>query len=190
MEENLRRRGGAASLLMTSTRDTSILGKTLEQIATARKIPPVEAAIQIILNGGSSVASFNMNEKDIARFMVQDFITTGSDGSDGHPRKYGTFPKLFRQYVYTDHLLTLPQAVKRSSATTAQLLRIKDRGLLAPGKFADVIAFDPNTFADRSTYREPTLLAVGMKYVVVNGVVTIDDAKYTGATAGRALKRP
>jgi N-acyl-D-amino-acid deacylase len=67
---------------------------------------------------------------------------------------------------------------------------VKDRGTLAPGLFADVIAFDPNTVADRSTYREPTLLAVGMKYVLVNGVLTIDDGKYTGATAGRALKRP
>ena len=190
METNLKRRGGASTLLMTSTRDSTILGKNLEEIARARKISPIEAAIQIILNGGSSVASFNMREADITAFMRQDFITTGSDGSDGHPRKYGTFPKLLREYVYTKHVLTLPQAVRRSSAATAQMLRIKDRGTLAPGMFADVIAFDPATVADRSTYPEPTLLAIGMRYVVVNGVVAIDDGKFTGATAGRALKRP
>src|SRR5499426_1717402 len=86
MEDNLRRRGGANTLLMTSTRDASILGKRLDEIAKTRGVPPVEAAIQIILNGGSSVASFNMNEKDIEKFMVQDFIVTDSDGSDGHPR--------------------------------------------------------------------------------------------------------
>jgi N-acyl-D-aspartate/D-glutamate deacylase len=189
MEENLRRRGGPASLLMTSTRDSTILGKTLDDVAKARKIAPVEAALQIILNGGSSVASFNMNEKDIERFMVQDFVGTGSDGSDGHPRKYGTFPKVLRDYVYTKHVLTLEQAVHRSSALTAQQLRIKDRGLLAPGKFADVIVFDPATVGDRSTYREPTLLATGMKYVLVNGTVAVDDGKATGATAGRALRR-
>jgi N-acyl-D-aspartate/D-glutamate deacylase len=189
MEDNLRRRGGPASLLMTSTRDSTILGKTLEEIARARNVPPVEAALQIILNGGSSVASFNMNEKDIERFMVQDFVATGSDGSDGHPRKYGTFPKVLRDYVYTKKLLTLEQAVRRSCALTAEMLRIKDRGLLAPGKFADVIVFDPNTVADRSTYREPTQLAVGMKYVLVNGAVAVDDGKATGATAGRALRR-
>ena len=189
MEENLRRRGGPASLLMTSTRDSTILGKTLEDVARARNVAPVEAALQIILNGGSSVASFNMNEKDIERFMVQDFVATGSDGSDGHPRKYGTFPKVLHDYVYTKHLLTIEQAVRRSSALTAQMLRIKDRGLLAPDKFADVIVFDPNTVADRSTYREPTLLAVGMKYVLVNGTVAVDDGKPTGATAGRALRR-
>jgi N-acyl-D-amino-acid deacylase len=189
MEDNLRRRGGASTLLMTSTRDKTILGKRLDEIAKARGVSPVEAAIQIILNGGSSVASFNMNEQDIEKFMVQDFIFTDSDGSDGHPRKYGTFPKLLREYVYTKHVLTLPQAVRRSSAATATFLGFADRGTIAPNYLADVIVFDPNTVADRSTYEEPTLLAVGMKYVLVNGVVAIDDGRYTGATAGRVLTR-
>ena len=189
MEDNLRRRGGAQTLLMTSTRDSTILGKRLDAIARARKTTPIEAAIQIILNGGSSVASFNMNEKDIEKFMVQDFITTDSDGSDGHPRKYGTFPKLIREYVLTKHVLTMPQAIKRSSSTNAKLLGFTDRGSLLPGFFADVIVFDPETIADKSTYEQPTLLAVGMKYVLVNGVLTIDDGRYTGATAGKPLRR-
>ena len=183
------RRGGASTLLMTSRRDTTILGKTLEQLAQARHLSPVETAIQIILNGGSSVASFNMDEKDIRKFMVQDFIATDSDGSDGHPRKYGTYPKLLRQYVYTDKVLTLPQAIRRSSASAAQMMRLKDRGTIANGMFADVIVFDPATVADKSTYQQPTLLATGMKYVLVNGVVTIDDGKYSGALGGRVLKR-
>jgi N-acyl-D-amino-acid deacylase len=189
MEENLRRRGGPGSLLITSTRDTSIRGKRLDAVAKARNVSPSEAALQIILAGGASVASFNMNERDIENFMKQDFVVTGSDGSDGHPRKYGTFPKLFHEYVSQKHVLTLPRAVQRSSAETAKILGIKDRGVLAPGAFADVIAFDSATFADRSTYEQPTLLAVGMKYVLVNGVLAIDGGKYTGATAGRALHR-
>jgi N-acyl-D-aspartate/D-glutamate deacylase len=189
MEDNLRRRGGASTLLMTSTRDKTILGKRLDEIAKARGVSPVEAAIQIILNGGSSVASFNMNETDIEKFMVQDFIFTDSDGSDCHPRKYGTFPKLLREYVYTKHVLTLPQAVRRSSTLTAQFLGFSERGALAPNFYADVILFDPNTVSDRSTYEQPTLLAVGMKYVLVNGVVAIDDGRYTGAMAGRVLSR-
>jgi N-acyl-D-aspartate/D-glutamate deacylase len=188
MQENLRRRGGANTLLMTSARDTSILGKRLDEIALARKTNPIDAAIQIMLNGGSSVASFNMSEKDIEKFMVQDFIYTDSDGSDGHPRKYGTFPKLLREYVYTKHVLTLPQAVKRSSAAPAEFLGLKDRGTLAAGKYADVIVFDPATVADKSTYEQPTLLAVGMKYVLVNGVLAVDDGKYAGVMPGRVLK--
>jgi N-acyl-D-aspartate/D-glutamate deacylase len=189
MTDNLRRRGGAASLLITSTRDTTILGKTLEAVAKARGTSPVEAAIQIVLAGDASVASFNMTEKDIERFMVQDFVTTGSDGSDGHPRKYGTFPKLFHEYVYAKHVLTVPQAVQRSSASTARFLGLADRGVIAAGKFADVIVFDPNQFADRSTYREPTLLATGMRYVFVNGTLAVAEGKYTGATPGRTLHR-
>ena len=189
MEDNLRRRGGAQTLLMTSTRDSTILGKRLDAIARARNTTPVEAAIQIILNGGSSVASFNMNEKDIEKFMVQDFITTDSDGSDGHPRKYGTFPKLIREYVLTKHVLTMPQAIKRSSSANAKLLGLAERGSLTPGYFADVIVFDPATIADKSTYEQPTLLAVGMRYVFVNGVLTIDGGRYTGVTAGKPLRR-
>lgn len=189
MTENLRRRGGPASLLMTSTDVPGILGKTLDDIAKERNTDPVEAAIDIILAGGSGVVLFNMTEDDIRRFMVQPWVATGSDGSAGHPRKYGTFAKLIHQYVETDHVLTLEQAVHRSSGLTAQMLHLRDRGTLAPGMAADVIVFDPATFQDRSTYREPTLLATGMKYVLVNGVVTIDGGAYTGAMAGRALRR-
>ncbi|MDB4876671.1 MAG: N-acyl-D-amino-acid deacylase [Gemmatimonadetes bacterium] len=189
MANNMRRRGGAASLLITNTRDSSILGKRLDAIAKQRGVSPIEAGLQIILAGDASVASFNMNDKDIEKFMKQDFVFTDSDGSDGHPRKYGTFPKLLREYVYTKHVLTLPQAVRRSSASTAKFLGFKDRGSLAVGSYADVIAFDPATVADRSTYEQPTLLATGMKYVLVNGVVAIDGGTYTGATAGKVLHR-
>jgi N-acyl-D-amino-acid deacylase len=188
MTENMRRRGGANSLLITGGKDSTIRGKRLDAVAKARNTSPIEAAMQIIVNGDASVASFNMDEKDIENFMKQDFIVTDSDGSDGHPRKYGTFPKIFHEYVREKHVLTLPLAVKRSSATTAKLLHLKDRGMLAPNYFADVVVFDPETFVDKSTYEQPTLLAVGMKYVLVNGVVAVDGGKYTGVTAGRVLK--
>ncbi len=189
MTDNLRRRGGAASLLMVSTRVPGILGKNLQEIADERHVTPIEAAIDIILAGGSGVASFNMDEADIRKFMVQPWVATGSDGSDGHPRKYGTFAKLIHQYVELDHVLTLEQAIHRGTALTAGFLRLTDRGTLAVGMAADVIVFDPREVQDRSTYREPTLLATGMRYVLVNGVVAIDDGKYTGALAGRALRR-
>jgi N-acyl-D-aspartate/D-glutamate deacylase len=189
MVENMRRRGGANTLLITGGRDTAIRGKRLDEVARLWNTTPIEAAMTIILNGDASVASFNMDEKDIANFMRQDFITTDSDGSDGHPRKYGTFPKLIHEYVQQKHVLTLPQAIHRSSLASAQILGFKGRGEIALNRFADVIVFDPATFTDQSTYEQPTLLATGMKYVVVNGAVTIDDGKYTGTTAGRVLKR-
>lgn len=189
MEENMRRRGGAGTLLITSTRDTSIRGKRLDAIARGRGVSPVDAGLQIILAGDASVASFNMTDADIDRLMVQDFIFTDSDGSDGHPRKYGTYPKLLREYVYRRRVLTLPQAIRRSSAAPAAFLGFKDRGTLAEGAFADVIVFDPETVADRATYEQPTLLATGMRYVIVNGALAIDGGAYTGALAGRVLHR-
>lgn len=189
MTENLRRRGGAASLLISSTRDSTILGKTLEEIATARRQSAIDAALSIVQQGDASVASFNMNEKDLQNFMVQDFVMTGSDGSAGHPRKFGTFPRVLREYVYGKRVLTLPQAIRRSSALTAESLRIPERGTLRVGYYADVIAFDPDSVADRATYREPTLLATGMKYVLVNGTLAVDQGKFTGTRAGKALRR-
>lgn len=188
MTENMRRRGGANTLLITATRDSSIRGKRLDEIARDRHTTPIEAAIQIIQAGGASVASFNMNEKDIERFMVDPYVVTCSDGSEGHPRKYGTFPKLFHEYVFTKHILTLPRAVQRSSSQTAKILGLRDRGELAPGYFADIVAFDPKTFADRATYEQPTLLAVGVKDLLVNGVVTVENGRYNGTTAGRVLR--
>ena len=188
MEDNLRRRGGASSLLITSTRDSTIRGKRLDAIARDRKTSPVEAALQIILAGDASVASFNMNEKDIEKFMVQDFVMTGSDGSDGHPRKYGTYPRILRTYVYDRKVLTLPQAVRRSSASVAEFFGVGQRGTVMPGYYADVIVFDPKSIADRATYENPTELATGMNYVLVNGKIAIEDGKPTGTAAGRVLE--
>jgi len=189
MTDNLRRRGGPASLLMTSTRDSSILGRTLEQVAKARNVSPVEAALQIILNGGSSVASFNMNEKDIEAFMRRPWVMTGSDGSAGHPRKYGTFPKKWADYVRTKKILTPEAFVHQSSALTAETFGLRDRGVLANGKYADVVVFDPATFKDVSTYEKPTELATGVKYVIVNGKVAVDGGSYSGITAGVGITR-
>jgi len=188
MTENMRRRGGANSILITGGRDASIRGKRLDEVARLWNSTPIESALRIILAGDASVASFNMDEKDIATFMRQDFITTDSDGSDGHPRKYGTFPKLIREYVNEKHILTLPQAIHRSTLASARILGFADRGEIAPGRMADVIVFDPATLTDRSTYEAPTLLATGMRYVVVNGTVAVNAGVFTGAMAGRVLR--
>ena len=189
MQENMRRRGGANSLLITSTRDSTIRGKRLDAIATMWNTTPIEAAIRIIQAGGASVASFNMNDADIVNFMKQDFISIDSDGSDGHPRKFGAFPKFFREYVREKKVMSLQEGVKKSSSASAAMLGIRERGTIAPGFFADVVVFDADNFTDRSTYEQPTLLAEGMKYVLVNGVLAVSEGRYTGATAGRVLRK-
>lgn len=188
MERNLVRRGGAASLLITSTHDSTILGKNLAQVAEARHTTPIEAAVQIILAGDASVASFNMKESDLEKFMVQPWVMTGSDGSSGHPRKFGTFPRKLREYVYDKHVLTLPQMVHVSSGLTAETMQLRDRGIVREGKYADVIVFDPKTVRDLSTYEKPSVLATGMQYVLVNGRLAVDGGHVTGTLAGRALR--
>jgi N-acyl-D-aspartate/D-glutamate deacylase len=189
MTENLRRRGGADALLITSREDSTLTGKTLAKVADEWKVSPIEAALQIVRNGDAGVASFNMKESDIDNFMKQPWVATCSDGSSGHPRKYGTFPRKLRQYVYEKHLLTLEQAVHASSGLTARILHLDSRGTLAQGKYADVIIFDSATVRDRATYEEPRLLATGMRYVFVNGKLVVDQGEYTGALPGRVVKR-
>ena len=187
MTENLVRRGGADSLLMTSSKDKSILGKTLAQIAKERHESPVDAAIQISANGDSSVASFNMKDADIEAFMRQPWVMTCSDGSEGHPRKYGTFPRKLRLYVFDKPVITLPFAIRSSTSLPAQTLGLKDRGLLKQGYFADVLVFDPRTIRDLATYESPRVLATGVRYLTVNGQLAVDNGALTSTLAGRPL---
>ncbi|HET9454251.1 MAG TPA: amidohydrolase family protein, partial [Gemmatimonadaceae bacterium] len=170
MTENMRRRGGANSLLITGGRDSTVRGKRLDEVARMWSTTPIEAALHIIRNGDASVASFNMDERDIVAFMQPDFISTDSDGSGGHPRLYGTDPKLLREYVREKRVLSLERAVERSSSRAARQMGLKERGVIATGQYADIVVFDPATISDRATYVEPTLLAVGVREVLVNGV--------------------
>lgn len=189
MRENLRRRNGPAALLITEAGRKDLVGKTLEQVAASRGVEPVIAALDIVLTGDASVASFNMHEDDIARLMQQPWVFTGSDGSDGHPRKYGTYPRKLRLYVREKGILSLEAFVRRSSADVADALGIADRGRLVVGAMADVIVFDPAAVREESTYEAPERLATGMSTVIVNGQVAVDGGRPTDAMAGRAVRR-
>lgn len=189
MEANLKRRNGAEAILITRSRDRQLIGKTLGGLAAERKKTPVETALEIIANGGAGIASFNMSDKDIENFMKQSFVMTGSDGSGGHPRKYGTFPRKLRQYVFTKKMISLPFAIRAGTSLTAETFGITERGLLRVGYFADIIVFDPKVIADRATYEQPEKLAVGMKYVLVNGEIAVAEGSFTGKLAGRALRK-
>ena len=190
MTENLRVRGGAESFLIVDARDPKLVGKRLNQVAQDMNKTAVEAALDVIKNvGGAGVASFNMNEKDIRRFMKEKFMMTCSDGSTGHPRKFGTYPKKLHEYDLANKVISLPFAVRNSSALVAETFRIPERGLIREGYFADIIVFDPKMVADRSTYEQPELLAVGMNFVIVNGKIAVENSAFTGVLAGRALRK-
>ena len=187
MQKNLDRRGGPEALLMTAAPDKEFVGKTLAKVAQERGATPIEAALTIIQKGGADVASFNMQQADMKNFMRQDWVMTCSDGSTGHPRKYGTFPEKLRKYVFDEHVITLPFAIRSSTSLPAETLGLKDRGLLKTGYFADIVVFDPRTIRAQSTYEQPKLLATGVVYLLVNGQIAIDGGELTNAHAGRPL---
>ncbi|UIJ47171.1 amidohydrolase family protein [Sphingomonas cannabina] len=184
MAENLRKRGGADMLLIT---DGPEKGHRLSQVAARMKLDPVAAAIAIIRMKDPAVASFNQSEADIAAFMRQPWVMTGSDASTGHPRVYGSFARKYAKYVQQDHVITLRAFIERSSALTADTFGLKGRGHLRAGAFADVVVFDPKTYRERATYEQPEQFAEGVRTVVVNGRIAVDNGRPTGVAAGRAL---
>ncbi len=188
MTRNMDRRGGPETLLITSSKDKQIVGKTLDRIAAERHVSPVDAALAIVKAGGASVASFNMREDDVRNFMREDWVMTCSDGSTGHPRKYGTFPRKLRKYVFDEHIITLPFAIRSGTSLTAETFGLKDRGLLKTGYFADVVVFDPQTIRDLATFEKPEVLSTGVRYLLVNGQLAVDDGQLTDALAGRVLR--
>ncbi|HVJ03937.1 MAG TPA: amidohydrolase family protein [Sphingomonas sp.] len=182
--ENLRKRGGAAKLLIVQGKYAN---RTLEDVARELGQDPVSAAITVIRLADPRVVSFNQSEEDIAAFMRRPWVMTSSDASGGHPRVYGSFARKYAKYVKAEGVIALRDFIERSSSLTADTFGLKDRGRLRPGAFADVVVFDPATFAERATYEKPTLLAQGVRTVVVNGVVAVDNGALTGKAAGRAL---
>lgn len=188
MAGSLERRGGAGKLLITGRLGEADVepGQTLADIAKRLGLSPVDAAIAVLERGDARVASFNMDPADIAAFASREWVVTGSDGSSGHPRKYASFPKAFRDLVVEGDM-PLGQFIKRSSTHTAGIVGLKDRGLLKPGYAADIVVFDPATFAPRASYEHPRELSIGVRYLVVNGEIVISAGNYTGALPGTPL---
>lgn len=192
MRDNLRRRGGDSTLLLTGGNAAArpYIGKTLKQVAMEKSMPPVETALEMIRDGlDMSVASFNMNERDIETFMKDPFVMTSSDGSGGHPRLYGTYPRKIRRYVLDKPVITMERMIQSSSQQVAEVYGIANRGSLKTGYFADVIVFDPATIREQATYEEPEKLSVGMRWVFVNGTMAVEAGNPTGAMAGKGLRK-
>lgn len=186
MHANLGRRGGSDALLVTAA-SSRWHGDTLADIATQLELGPVEAAIAVVLSENPSIASFVMRPEDIALFAVQPWVMTGSDGSSGHPRLYGSYPKAWQDFV-AGGLISISQFVHRSSGLVADTFTLCERGYLREGHVADVAIIDPAEFVANASYEQPTLLADGVRYLLISGVLTIDDRQYTGALPGRVLR--
>ncbi len=151
--------------------------------------------IDIQRHGGAQAINFGMNEQDVRHVMRQEFVATASDGSahlpngndQPHPRAYGTFPRKIR-YALDDEVLTLEEAVRSMSGLPAAILHVPDRGVLRVGAAADVVVFDPRAFRDVATFDRPTRYAAGVRYLFVNGVAVLADAKPQKVLPGRVLR--
>ncbi|MEM7638046.1 MAG: amidohydrolase family protein [Pseudomonadota bacterium] len=186
--ENLRRRGGPDAILLVA-RANNAPSQTLTEEAAALGLDPIQAAIEIVLRGDSRIASFNMQDQDIERFMVQPWVMTSSDGTNGHPRKYASFPRKYETYVVEKSVLSLADFINRSTNLTAETLQLCQRGRLEVDYFADLIVFDPDTFGPVADFSNPAELSTGIVHMFVNGAHVIRERQISDQLHGRPLRR-
>ncbi len=198
--------GEAEGVLISSVVNRELeplLGKRLAQIAAEQKKEPLDALFDLILadNGQTGAIYFMMSENDLRAAMRSPFVNfctdTGARATDGplsraksHPRGWGSYPRILGRYVRDEKLLTLPQAIHKMTGGPAKRVGLKERGLLREGYFADIAIFDPKTIIDRATFEVPNQHPEGIKFVITNGQISVDDGKRTSALAGRPLRGP
>ena len=194
MVENLARRGGADRIQFRRfAEDPSIEGRLLSDVAAERGEDPVDTALELIIQGGPSIVSFNMSEEDLLRFMTREWTMTSSDGGlprfgvgVPHPRSYGAFPRKIGKYVFEEGVMTLEAAIRTMTSLPADVMGMEDRGRIEEGMVADLVVFSEH-FRDNATFTDPHQLSAGVVHLFVAGEAAIRDAGFTGARAGRVL---
>ena len=197
---------GWAGMLLVSLkaeRNKPFQGKRMSELIAARGGHPADVLFDVLLEEGGSVPTvfFHHSEPDMQLILKQPWTSIGSDGSavspngptgrtHPHPRYYGTFPRVLGRYARDLKVITLPDAVKKMTSMNADKIGITDRGRLKEGLAADVTIFDQDHVIDRATFEQPHQFPVGIKYVIVNGVVTVDNEQHTGALAGQVIYGP
>jgi N-acyl-D-aspartate/D-glutamate deacylase len=179
-------------------------GKLLTEIGRMRGQDAYDAAFDILIadSARTSAIYFSFNEDALRYAMKQSWVSVGQDAGAvspdssgkwrerGHPRGFGTFPRILGRYVRQDSVISLEFAIRKMTSLAAQRVGLNERGLLKPGMYADITVFDPATIIDRATYEQPSQLATGVSYVFVNGVAVVDGGAVTAALPGRALRGP
>ncbi len=191
--------GGAKNVRLTAyTHEPTWVGKTISEISAYSKRDEIEIIQEILAktkgeggSGDESVAVTAMSESDLIQFMQSPRTMFSSDGSIGgsHPRGAGSFPRVLGRYVRELKALTLPEAIRKMTSLPCRVFKLGNRGLIKKGYAADIVIFDPKIVSDRATASNPKTLSVGMRFVFVNGNLTLDDTKKTSKLGGRLLKR-
>jgi N-acyl-D-amino-acid deacylase len=204
--ENLGLAAGPEGILLVGFRNPALreyTGMTLGEVSVARGTSPAETAMDLVIEDGSrvGVVYFLMSEENVAKGAALPWVSFGSDAasmsaegvflnSSTHPRAYGNFARVLGKYVREEQVLTLEQAVHKLTHLPASNLKLRDRGLLATGFYADVVIFDPLTVTDHATFAEPHQYATGVRDVLVNGVPVLRDGEHTGALPGQVVRGP
>jgi N-acyl-D-amino-acid deacylase len=183
--------------------DQTMVGKRLTQIAKERNQDPWETFFGLLVASDGDVRALYhmMSEEDVKTGLQWHAISIGTDSSalrtegllargSPHPRAYGTFPRVLGKYARDDHVIQLPEAIRRITSFAASQFGIVDRGVIAPEYCADLVIFDPTTIADTATFEQPHQYPVGILHVIVNGVPVLDPKGLTGARPGRPLYGP
>jgi N-acyl-D-amino-acid deacylase len=204
VREKIAQLGNWDAVQITSTTQESLAwarGKRLGVLAQARGAEPYALLLEIMYadSGRTGMVGFGMSEENTEKILAHPLGMICSDGSalatEGplargtpHPRNFGTFPRVLGHYVRERRAMSLELAVHKMTAMPAAKLRLKDRGKLAQGAYADIVVFDPATVADRATFEQPFAYPVGIAHVIVNGVLVLRDAEHTGSLPGRVVR--
>ena len=185
-----------------NTWDPSMTGKNLAELTVEAGMNPTpenasEVVFEILKGGGATAVYHAINTDDVDRIMQHPVTAIGSDGPVGifgegtpHPRQYGTFARVLGHYVRERAVLTLEDAVRKMSSQTARRLGIHNRGLLTEGYYADIAIFDADEIIDKATFEEPHQYAIGIKFVLVNGQVVVEQGRHTGRRPGKIIYGP
>jgi N-acyl-D-amino-acid deacylase len=187
---------------MRSEEDRALIGQSVARIAESWKVDPAEAILRLIEKGQGNVPfiGHGMSADNVELVLRHPLVMVGSDGyamapvgraaqSRPHPRSYGAFARVLGYYCRERKIFELPQAVRKMTGMPADQIGLRDRGRIAAGKAADLVVFDPATIRDEATFESPHRFASGIRQVLVNGVLVVDNGKHTGARPGRALRR-
>ena len=183
--------------------DRHFAGKTLAEIASLRGQSPEETALDLIIEDDSRVGTiyFLMSEDNLRRQVTLPWMSFGSDAAapategvfiktPNHPRAYGTFARVLGKYTRDENLMPLQEAIRRLTSFPAQTLKLRERGALKPGYYADVVVFDPAKVQDHATFTDPHQYSTGMVHVFVNGEQVLKDGEHTGALPGHVVHGP
>jgi N-acyl-D-amino-acid deacylase len=176
-------------------------GKRLNEIARLHGKNANETMLDLIIADRSSIPAifFLISEENVKRMLQLPYVSICSDAasipavkpfteSGAHPRAYGSFARLLGKYVREEKIMTLEEAVRRLSYLPASNLKIKKRGSLKIGNYADVVAFDPSKINDHATFENPHQYSTGVSHVLVNGVLVLKNGVHTNAKPGRCVR--